>query len=31
MLPDRDGRGRSLDGQGLEARWRRFRVRGIDS
>jgi Family of unknown function (DUF6081) len=26
MLPDRDGRSRSLDGQGLEARWRRFRV-----
>jgi Family of unknown function (DUF6081) len=27
MLPDRDGRSRSLDGQGLDARWRRFRVR----
>jgi Family of unknown function (DUF6081) len=26
MLPERDGR--SLDGQGLDARWRRFRVRG---
>ena len=26
MLPDRDGRGRSLDGQGLTARWRGFRV-----
>jgi hypothetical protein len=29
MLPDRDGRSRSLDGQGLTARWRRFRVRGV--
>jgi hypothetical protein len=29
MLPDRDGRSRSLDGQGLDARWRRFRVRGV--
>jgi hypothetical protein len=28
MLPIRDGRSRSLDGQGLDARWRRFRVRG---
>jgi hypothetical protein len=27
MLPDRDGRSISLDGQGLDARWRRFRVR----
>ena len=27
MLPDRDGRSRSLDGQGMNARWRRFRVR----
>jgi hypothetical protein len=27
MLPDRDGRSRSLAGQGLTARWRRFRVR----
>ena len=27
MLPDRDGRSRSLDGQGLTARWRGFRVR----
>ena len=26
MLPIRDGRSRSLDGQGLAARWRRFRV-----
>ena len=31
MLPDRDGRSRSLDGQGLSARWCRFRVRGVDS
>jgi hypothetical protein len=31
MLPLRDGRSRSLDGQGLHARWRRFRVRGIDA
>jgi hypothetical protein len=30
MLPIRDGRSRSLDGQGLDARWRRFRVQGID-
>jgi hypothetical protein len=29
MLPDRDGRSRSLDGQGLDARWRAFRVRGF--
>jgi hypothetical protein len=28
MLPIRDGRSRSLDGQGMDARWRRFRVRG---
>jgi len=27
MLPIRDGRSRSLNGQGLRARWRRFRVR----
>jgi hypothetical protein len=27
MLPIRDGRSRSLDGQGLSALWRRFRVR----
>ena len=26
MLPIRDGRSRSLDGRGLSARWRRFRV-----
>jgi Family of unknown function (DUF6081) len=31
MLPIRDGRTRSLDGQGLSARWRRFRVRGADA
>jgi hypothetical protein len=29
MLPIRGGRSRSLDGQGLSARWRRFRVRGV--
>jgi hypothetical protein len=29
QLPIRDGRSRSLDGQGMDARWRRFRVRGI--
>src|SRR5262245_41024936 len=29
MLPIRDGRSRSLDGQGMTARWRRFRVRGV--
>jgi hypothetical protein len=28
MLPIRDGRSRSLDGQGMSARWRRFRLRG---
>jgi Family of unknown function (DUF6081) len=31
MLPIGDGRSRSLDGQGLNARWRRFRVRGVDA
>jgi hypothetical protein len=31
MLPIRDGRSRSLDGQGLDARWRRFRIRGVDA
>jgi Family of unknown function (DUF6081) len=31
MLPIRDGRSRSLEGQGLQARWRRFRVRGVDA
>jgi uncharacterized protein DUF6081 len=30
MLPIRDGRSRSLAGQGIDARWRRFRVRGVD-
>jgi hypothetical protein len=28
MLPIRNGRSRSLEGQGLSARWRQFRVRG---
>jgi hypothetical protein len=31
MLPIRDGRSRSLDGQGLTAQWRGFRVRGADA
>ncbi|MGH2823137.1 MAG: DUF6081 family protein [Thermoleophilaceae bacterium] len=31
MLPIRDGRSRSNDGQGNNARWRRFRVRGLDA
>jgi hypothetical protein len=31
MLPIRDGRGRSLEGQGMTARWRRFRVHGGDA
>jgi hypothetical protein len=31
MLPIRAGRSRSLDGQGMSARWHRFRVRGVDS
>jgi Family of unknown function (DUF6081) len=31
MLPIRDGRSRSLDGQGMNARWRGFRVRGVDA
>jgi hypothetical protein len=30
-LPIRDGRSRSLQGQGVDARWRRFRVRGVDT
>ena len=30
MLPIRGGRSRSLDGQGLSARWRQFRVRGAN-
>ena len=29
MLPIRGGRSHSLDGQGMTARWRRFRVRGV--
>jgi Family of unknown function (DUF6081) len=29
MLPSRDAR--SIDGQGIDARWRRFRVRGVDA
>jgi hypothetical protein len=29
MLPERDGRSR--DGQGVNAHWRRFRVRGVDA
>jgi hypothetical protein len=31
MLPIRDGRSRSLEGQGMNGRWRRFRVRGANS
>jgi uncharacterized protein DUF6081 len=31
MLPIRDGRSRSLDGQGLSARWREFRLSGAGS
>jgi Family of unknown function (DUF6081) len=31
MLPIRGGRSRSLHGQGISARWRRFRIRGIDT
>jgi hypothetical protein len=31
MLPIREGRSRSLHGQGLSARWRRFRVRGVEA
>lgn len=31
MLPIRDGRSRSLAGQGMDARWRRFRVRGVEA
>ena len=31
MLAIRDGRSRSLVGQGIDARWRRFRVRGVDA
>jgi hypothetical protein len=29
MLPERDGR--SVGGQGIDARWRRFRARGVDA
>jgi hypothetical protein len=29
MLPIRDGRSRSLEGQGLDARWRRFRIQRV--
>jgi Family of unknown function (DUF6081) len=29
MLPIRDGRSQSLEGQGIDARWRRFRMRGV--
>jgi hypothetical protein len=31
QLPVRDGRSRSLGGQGMSARWRRFRVRRADA
>ena len=31
MLSIRGGRSRSLDGQGMHARWRRFRARGVDA
>jgi hypothetical protein len=31
MLPIRDGGSLSIDGQGMTARWRRFRVRGVDA
>jgi hypothetical protein len=31
MLPTRNGRSRSLEGQGTNARWRGFRVRGVDA
>ena len=31
MLPIRNGRSRSLDGQGMTARWHRFRVRGANA
>jgi hypothetical protein len=31
MLPIRDGHSRSLTGQGMNARWHRFRVRGVDA
>jgi hypothetical protein len=31
QLPIRDGRSQSLDGRGMDARWRAFRVRGTDA
>jgi Family of unknown function (DUF6081) len=31
MLPIRDGHSRSLAGQGMRARWNRFRVRGVEA
>ena len=31
MLPIRNGRSRSLDGQGMTARWHQFRVHGVDT
>jgi hypothetical protein len=31
MVPIRDGRSRSLDGQGMTARWRGFRVRRVNA
>jgi Family of unknown function (DUF6081) len=31
QLAIRDGHSRSLDGQGMNARWRRFRARGVDT
>jgi hypothetical protein len=31
QLPIRNGRSRSLDGQGMDARWRRFRVSGVQA
>jgi hypothetical protein len=31
MQPIRDGRSRSLDAQGMSARWRLFRVRGVEA
>jgi hypothetical protein len=30
MLPIRDGRSHSLEGQGMNARWHGFRIRGVD-
>jgi hypothetical protein len=31
QLPIRDGRSQSLSGQGMDVRWRGFRVRGVDA